>query len=89
MGSDYPRLCQMSFTQKSGHTQVDRWTLTETGCSCPQAPKDNSCPCCSQGGCSCGRGQRCVQCGLEQGCVQSKIIIMYMFDFYMIHYTSV
>ena len=73
----YPSLCQMSYTHLSWHAssneeQVDRWTISRTGCSCPHSSEDKSCPCCGQGGCPCGQGGRCVQCGLEQGCGYSK-----------------
>ena len=62
----------LSWLGSSHMRQVDRWTISRTGCACPYNSEDKSCPCCGQGGCSCGQGGRCVQCGLEQGCEQSE-----------------
>ena len=65
---------QLELHTRPGH--LDRWTVAETGCPCP-ASSQLSCPCCAPGGCPCPlqpdqTGARCVQCGLQQACLNGK-----------------
>ena len=72
-----PSSPQIPYSQLQSHSlpgQVDMWTKHHTGCACPHNILDHTCACCAQGGCHCGlqNRMRCVQCGLEEGCGQSK-----------------
>ncbi|XP_046389116.1 uncharacterized protein LOC124158017 [Ischnura elegans] len=73
---------QVSWTHiyVDGNSQIDLWTMSGTGCSCPApgaapgTPQEGAgdCACCvKDGGCPCGAAspRRCTQCGLEQHCV--------------------
>ncbi|XP_074657383.1 uncharacterized protein LOC141910590 [Tubulanus polymorphus] len=54
--------------------QIDPWTRTETGCSCPWAPDSSDCACCQNYGCLCPERNRnqCHQCGRPQQCGQKQ-----------------
>lgn len=66
--------------QVESNNQVDLFTRQASGCPClwrsPVDPQDTDCACCVRGGCQCGEIStgRCVQCGLEMNCLNSKYL---------------
>ncbi|XP_071513817.1 uncharacterized protein [Panulirus ornatus] len=70
-----PGLCHVVWTPilPASQDQVDLWTVSGTGCSCPRQPpgRPHDCACCvSRIACPCGQANphRCAQCGLQQHC---------------------
>ena len=74
-----PSLPSLQYSHLELHTppgQLDRWTLTSTGCCGAGAGVGaGDCPCCAEGGCPCPGSSRCVQCGLHQSCHNSKLYL--------------
>jgi len=56
---------------KPALAQIDGWTKTSSGCSCPWNPKSKACACCQDNGCLCTARKyknQCVQCGANWQC---------------------